>query len=112
TCTSAVAGSGTATGGSFSIAVSVTDNTTTNYFATSTDAAGNTSACSTSTVQYVEDSLSATVTVIDNPSQSDPTNVSPIKFQVTFSENVTGFDASDLLFGGTAGGTKVATITG
>src|SRR5215213_7662343 len=56
TCTSAVAGSGTATGGNFSIAVSVSDNTSTTFYAAATDAAGNVSGCS-SGFAYVEDSI-------------------------------------------------------
>lgn len=54
TCSSTMAGTGTAAGGSFSISVSVGDNTTTTFNATAQDAAGNTSPCSTSSVTYVE----------------------------------------------------------
>src|SRR5207237_2738061 len=55
-CTSAVAGSGTAAAfSSPGLSVSVSDNTTTTFYATATDAAGNVSPCS-SGVQYVEDS--------------------------------------------------------
>jgi hypothetical protein len=57
TCSSAVAGTGTSDGsGNFAIAVSVADNSTTTFYATATDAVGNTSACSASTVSYVENS--------------------------------------------------------
>src|SRR5439155_622293 len=57
TCTSAVAASGTAaTFASPGIPVSVSNNTTTTYFATATDAAVNVSPCSASSVTYVEDS--------------------------------------------------------
>ncbi|MFO0748245.1 MAG: Ig-like domain-containing protein [Myxococcota bacterium] len=45
-CSGAVAGSGPATGGNFSIATSVTANTTTTFFAQATDTALNVSACS------------------------------------------------------------------
>jgi hypothetical protein len=55
TCTSAVAASGTATAfASPGLTVSVEDNTTTTFRATATDAAGNVSACSTTSVTYVE----------------------------------------------------------
>jgi len=56
-CTSSVAASGSAS--SFSapgLTVSVTDNSTTSFYATATDTAGNTSSCSTTTVSYQEDS--------------------------------------------------------
>lgn len=55
-CTSAVAGSGPATGGSFSIAVTVADDNSTTFYGIATDGAGNSSACSTSSITYVEDS--------------------------------------------------------
>nr|WP_233258767.1 cadherin-like domain-containing protein [[Phormidium] sp. ETS-05] len=45
--------------------------------------------------------------------QTDPAPTSPINFTITFSETVTGFDASDISFtGSTAGGTLTPTITG
>ena len=56
TCTSAVAASGSATTfGGTGLTISVADNTTTNFYATSTDAANNTSACSSPAFVYVED---------------------------------------------------------
>ncbi|HVQ58681.1 MAG TPA: glycosyl hydrolase [Solirubrobacterales bacterium] len=55
TCTSAVAASGTAAAfGPPGLTVSVADNTTTVFRATATDAAGNVSPCSTTSVTYVE----------------------------------------------------------
>jgi hypothetical protein len=55
TCTSTLAGSGSAaTFASPGIAVSVADNTTTTFYATATDAAGNVSPCSTTSVSYKE----------------------------------------------------------
>lgn len=57
TCTGAVAATGTAAAfASPGLAVSVSDNSTTTYYATATDAVGNVSACSTSSVTYKEDS--------------------------------------------------------
>src|SRR5207253_4794229 len=57
-CTSAVAGSGTAASfASPGLSVAVADNSSTTFYATATDAAGNVSSCS-SGVAYVEDSTS------------------------------------------------------
>lgn len=44
--------------------------------------------------------------------QSESTITLPINFTVTFSEDVTGFDASGITIGGTAAGTATATVTG
>jgi thermitase len=43
-----------------------------------------------------------TVTVGQAPGQADPTNASPVNFAVTFSEDVSGFDADDVILGGSA----------
>ncbi len=82
------------------------------------DAAGNTSLASTSsdnTVTWVEpdpgDNTAPTVTVEKAVGQADPTSTSPIVFDVLFSEQVVGFDESDVTFGGTALPTDV-TVTG
>jgi alpha-tubulin suppressor-like RCC1 family protein len=75
TCTSTVAASGPATGGLFSIMIPagvIADNTTTNFYATATDAANNTSACSTATVQYVEDSQALPPTFSATTSPASP----------------------------------------
>ncbi|MCX5740942.1 MAG: Ig-like domain-containing protein, partial [Proteobacteria bacterium] len=57
-CTTLAGSSGTAAGdGTYAISLAVTNNSTTMYYATAQDAAGNVSACSTSTVTFVEDSL-------------------------------------------------------
>jgi hypothetical protein len=53
-----------------------------------------------------------TVMINQWASQTDPTSVSPINFTVLFSAPVTGFTAGDVTIGGTAGGTKTATVTG
>ena len=78
TCTSVVAGSGTATGfAGAGILVSVADNTTTTFWATATDAAGNPSACSSTSATYTEDSAAPgqpTVTSSDPPSPADNNN--------------------------------------
>src|SRR5262245_8116027 len=78
------------------------------------DAAGNSSAASTSTDNTVTYKSSApTVTVDQASSQPDPTNVSPVLFNVVFSTAVTGFDASDVSFAGsTVGGALAAAVSG
>jgi hypothetical protein len=52
------------------------------------------------------------VTINQAAGQADPTGISPIYFLIGFSAAVTGFTAGDVTIGGTAGGTKAATVTG
>ena len=52
------------------------------------------------------------VTINQASNQPDPSSSSPIRFQVVFSEPVTGFDASDVVLGGTASGLLSASVTG
>ncbi len=52
------------------------------------------------------------MTVEQSSTQADPTNGSPIVFDVKFSEPVTGLEASDFVVGGTAGGTKSVSLSG
>src|SRR5205814_1656309 len=102
------AGTGTADGsGHFDIAVTVDDDSTTTFTATATDAANNTSDCSTDSVTYIEDSTQPSVTVDQAAGQHDPTNSSPIQFTAVFSEPVNGFDDSDVSLSGSAGATTV-----
>jgi hypothetical protein len=58
----------------------------------------------------VIDELPPTVTInqADLSEQPDPTNTSPIKFIVVFSEPVTDFGAADIMLSGDAGATGVA----
>jgi hypothetical protein len=78
------------------------------------DAAGNNSAASTSsdnTVTY--DTTGPTVTINQKSDQPDPTNVSPIRFTVTFSEPVTGLATEDIsLSGGAQADTAVVSGSG
>jgi uncharacterized delta-60 repeat protein len=61
----------------------------------------------------VIDTIAPTVTVNQAATQTDPTGNSTINFTVTFSEEVTGFDASDISFtGSAAAGTLTANISG
>ncbi len=76
-CTGGSVGTGTASGGTFSIAVSVADNSTTTFYANSSDTAGNTSACSaTPGVTYTEDSTAPTTPVISGSTPSSPSKTS------------------------------------
>jgi hypothetical protein len=52
------------------------------------------------------------VTINQAAGQADPTGTSPIQFLVVFSAPVTGFTGADVAIGGTAGGTRTATVTG
>ena len=53
-----------------------------------------------------------TVTIDQAIAQSDPTSVSPVHFTVTFSEDVSGFDASDISFVGSTSASLTAIVTG
>jgi len=95
---------GTATGGTFSIAVdcSTLDDGTDNIIidAKATDAAGNESSYCTP-ITRSKDTVSPTVEIASI--LPGPTNVQPIGIRVTFSEDVTGFELADITVGnGTA----------
>jgi len=51
------------------------------------------------------------VTITRAKGQSDPARVAPIAFTVKFSRKVTGFTSADVVVGGTAAGTRTATVT-
>src|SRR5205809_353966 len=53
-----------------------------------------------------------TVTINQAAGQADPTSTAPITFTAVFSEPVSGFTGSDVVIGGTAGGTKTVDVTG
>src|SRR5205823_6419943 len=75
TCTSAVAATGSAAAfASPGLTVSVTDNTSTTYYATATDAVGNTSACASSSITYVEDSAAPAPPTAPPTSPTSPAN--------------------------------------
>ena len=79
------------------------------------DPAGNNNTASTSTDNTVTYGSGSTpsVTINQGSGQADPTNSSPISFDVHFSEPVTGFDGSDILFtGSTVQGTLSAGVSG
>ena len=70
-------------------------------------------AASTSTDNTVTfDGVAPSVTINQAVGQADPTSVPSIKFDVQFSESVTGFTAADVVLGGTAGGTLTVDVTG
>src|SRR6266542_921870 len=71
---SPVASGSAATFASPGIVVSVADNSTTTFYATQANAEGNTSACSTDSITYVEDSTSPAAPSIDSSSPASPAN--------------------------------------
>jgi hypothetical protein len=76
---SSCAGSPLATGtaaafASPGLAASLADDSTTSFYATATDASSNTSACSTSTVSYVEDSTAPSPPALSSTSPASPAN--------------------------------------
>ena len=58
------------------------------------------------------DKTAPTVTINQAAGQTDPAYANPIHFTVVFSEAVSGFASNDITIGGTAGGSKTATISG
>jgi hypothetical protein len=92
------------------LSASVTDNTTTTIRATATDAADNTSGCSSSSVVYVEDSAAPQVTVDGGPSGSTGDTTPTFTFSATDSFPVgdtltflCSIDAGAPSFGGCSG---------
>ena len=77
------------------------------------DGSGATTLASTSTDNAVMFDHVPAVTIDQGAAQSDPTNGTSITFDVHFSEAVTGFDPSDVLFtGNTVGGALAAAVSG
>jgi hypothetical protein len=73
-CTALLA-SGAADGsGNYSVFISVSDNTTTQVWGTATDAAGNVSGCSTTSVSYVEDSVAPAMPAVSGVAPTGPAN--------------------------------------
>ena len=78
-----------------------------------TDLSGNSNTASTSVDNKVDFDLEApTITLEQATSQPDPTNSTTMNFTATFSEEVTGFDGSDVTINNTGSGTATATVTG
>jgi len=78
TCTSAVAATGSAE--SFSspgLGATVADNSTTTFYATATDASGNPSPCSSSSIAYTEDSTAPPVPSLTPPSPDPGHDATP-----------------------------------
>ncbi|HTL24278.1 MAG TPA: Ig-like domain-containing protein, partial [Mycobacteriales bacterium] len=95
----------TGSGASYEISLSAPSNNGTTTFsvdaAKAQDLAGNNNTASTSTDNSVTyDTVAPAVTVNQKAGQADPTNAAPMLWTVTFSESVTGFDATDLVRGG------------
>jgi hypothetical protein len=57
------------------------------------------------------DTTPPTVTLNQSASQADPAGTAPVRFTAVFSEPVTGFDSTDVSIGGSAPGTKTASVT-
>src|SRR5687768_7262963 len=76
------------------------------------DAAGHRTTSAPVTVTVANDSTAPTVSINQAAGQADPTAAGPISFTAVFSEAVSGFTAADVTIGGTAGGTKTATVSG
>jgi CSLREA domain-containing protein len=107
----------TGTGATYDVAVTGMTHTSGTVIATlaagvAHDSSGNASKASTSTDNVVTfDVAFPTVTINQAPTQTDPTNTSPIHFKVVFSEPVSDFATGDVTLSGTAGATT-AIVTG
>lgn len=83
-CSGGEAGSGAAAGGgAFTIAVAVADNSTTTFHASQVDQAGNASACSATSVTYVEESRTLLVTPANPLLDTAPSALSQQQFGYT-----------------------------
>src|SRR5262249_11088691 len=69
--------------------------------AKASDGFGN-STVSAGSLPVTIDSTNPTVTINQGASQADPTNTSPVVFDVVFSEDVTGFTSAGVSISGTA----------
>ncbi|MEA3349154.1 MAG: choice-of-anchor D domain-containing protein, partial [Chloroflexota bacterium] len=58
------------------------------------------------------DTVAPAPTIDQAAGQSDSASVQPVNFAVDFGEDVTGFESSDIIFGGSAPGSPAATVTG
>lgn len=98
----------TGSGATYNVAVSgmTTTGTVTATIPANVASSNSASTSTDNTVTY--DTTPPTVTITPG---TDPTNANPT-FTVTFSEDVTGFAASDVTLDGTAGGTKTASVSG
>ncbi|MDO7846166.1 Ig-like domain-containing protein [Hymenobacter sp. M29] len=111
-----VLGTVTATGGSWSLTSATLGQGSHTIAATATDAAGNASTASAS-VTFTVDTAAPTVSSINRQTPAAATtNATSLTFRVTFSENVTGVDATDFTFITTSGsvsstGKTVVTVT-
>jgi Bacterial Ig-like domain/Bacterial Ig domain len=78
-CTGSTFGSGTvAGGGTFSVTATVPNDSTTDFYGTATDAAGNVSTCSTTHKTYVEDSTVLPPVLVSSTPPSPNQNTAPL----------------------------------
>ncbi len=98
----------TGSGATYNVAVSGMTTTGTVTATIPANVASNNLASTSTDNTVTYDTTPPTVTITPG---TDPTNANPT-FTVTFSEDVTGFAASDVTLDGTAGGTKMASVSG
>ena len=102
-------GTGTATAGSWTITSSALTAGTYSFTAKATNLAGTSLASPGLSVSVL---TALGVTVNQATGQADPTATTPINFTVVFTSSVSNFATGDVTIGGTAGGSKTATVTG
>jgi Bacterial Ig-like domain len=73
---------------------------------------GNIGNAASGTLSVTYDAVGPTVTIDQDPTQTDPATTYPVRFAVHFSEVVTGFAVDDIELSGTAGVPLVPFITG
>ena len=107
-CSGSVAGSGTATsGGTFAIGVTVTQNSSTTFRVSATDAAGNVSGCSAS-ITFTNDTVAPGAPVLTATNPSSPSNASTTpQIQGT----AEAFATLRLYTGSGCGGSAISTTT-
>lgn len=103
-------GTGSATGGTYTITSGTLASGSRSLSARATDLAGNAGAASATTTVTV-DITAPTVTINQAVGQADPATTSPVAFTAVFSETVYGFIDSRVSLTGSAGATS-ATVTG
>jgi hypothetical protein len=110
-CTGSPAATGSAASfASPGLSVAVSDNTSTTYRAATTDAAGNASSCSTSSITYVEDSTNPDTPSITDTDPDSPANdnAPEVKGSAESGSTVTVYKTSDCTGGVAATGSAAA----
>ena len=110
-CTSAAATGTAAELGGAGITVNVADNTTTSYFATATDVAGNPSGCSASSVTYVENTAPTVTAPTTALRKARSTTNVPVTVKWTGSGTITSYTLQRSINGGPFQTVSLATPT-